>query len=159
MRIINNLCYVLAIMFIGNIFVMLTNIAGLAQKDDAEIIPQSSFQEDFAPLVITGRKELNGFKGYHNYRHGYRKYSDNWWYPEAAFLVFENVDVKNISLETVLASPKREKAYSVERKKPWMLKQHIDSCMKRYRSYNINDNSYQPFHGARKQCISRIFKG
>lgn len=40
-----------------------------------------------------------------------------------------------------------------------MLKQHIESCHARYRSYNKNDNSYQPFHGPRKQCLSRFFKG
>lgn len=31
---------------------------------------------------------------------------------------------------------------------------HIRSCMQRYSSYRIEDNSYQPFSGPRKKCAS-----
>lgn len=31
---------------------------------------------------------------------------------------------------------------------------HIEWCVYRYRSYRISDNSFQPYHGPRRQCIS-----
>ncbi|TCD14635.1 BA14K family protein [Oricola cellulosilytica] len=31
---------------------------------------------------------------------------------------------------------------------------HVDWCFGRYRSYRIADNTFQPYHGPRRQCIS-----
>lgn len=31
---------------------------------------------------------------------------------------------------------------------------HIDWCFAHYKSYRLYDNSYQPYHGPRKPCIS-----
>ena len=31
---------------------------------------------------------------------------------------------------------------------------HLAWCYNRYRSYRLMDNSFQPYHGPRKQCIS-----
>lgn len=161
MRTVQSLCYILAIISIGNIFIMTTNIAGSVQKSDTEAVVahQSSIQEDVFPLMVTGRKEINGFKGYRNYRRGYRKYVDNWWYPKEAFAVLEDLDTKHGSLKAIFTSKETILVSSFEKKESWMSKEHIDSCIARYRSYNKNDNSYQPFNGPRKQCLSRIFKG
>ncbi|PWE53989.1 hypothetical protein DEM27_21900 [Metarhizobium album] len=30
---------------------------------------------------------------------------------------------------------------------------HASWCMERYRSYRIEDNTYQPFSGKRKECL------
>ncbi|WP_332059983.1 BA14K family protein [Bartonella sp. CB74] len=158
MLVTKNLYYVLVILLIGNVFMMITNITGFAKKNDTEVkvSHQSSIQENLLPLTVTGRRELNGFKGYRHYRRGYRRYSDDWWYPEVAFVTSPHSDAKHVSRKAAAISKKR--IFSEERK-PWMLKQHIKSCMARYRSYNKNDNSYQPFHGPRKQCFSSVFKG
>ncbi|MCZ2203537.1 BA14K family protein [Bartonella sp. A05] len=161
MRTIRNLCYVLVVLSIGNIFMITTNLANSALKNGAEtmVVHRSSIQEDRVPLMVTGRKEINGFKGYRHYRRGYRKYSDNWWYPEAAFVVFEDLDTKHDPLKATSTPKEALLISSFKRKEPWMFKEHIDSCVARYRSYNRNDNSYQPFDGPRKQCLSRVFKG
>ncbi|EJF74618.1 BA14K family protein [Bartonella alsatica] len=153
MPMLKSLYYALVIAFIGSVFIIVSNFTGSAQKSNTEvrIFHQSSVPENWVPLVVTGRKELNGFKGYRHYRRGYRKYSDNWWYPEVAFLAVSGLDAKHIPLKAVSAS--------LEKKEPWMFKQHIDSCHARYRSYNEHDNSYQPFHGSRRQCFSQFFKG
>ncbi|EJF85184.1 BA14K family protein [Candidatus Bartonella washoeensis] len=153
MPMIKNLYYALIIAFIGSVFIIVTNLTGSARKKSTEVdvSHQSSVQEELVPLVFTGRRELNGFKGYRHYRRGYRKYSDNWWYPEVAFVSFAHLDAKHVPLKVV--------SDSLQKKEPWMLKQHIDSCRARYRSYNKNDNSYQPFHGPRKPCLSLFFKG
>ncbi|WP_208435478.1 BA14K family protein [Bartonella phoceensis] len=154
------LCYVLALVFIGSFFIITTNIVNLAQnKSDVEAkeISQAFVDEHSVPLIFTGRRELNGFKGYHHYRRGYRKYRDNWWYPEAAFFTSSHPDKKRASLKVVPDTKKAILISSLEKKEPWMLKKHVESCRARYRSYNKEDNSYQPFHGSRKQCLSRFF--
>ncbi|GAA5104291.1 BA14K family protein [Bartonella jaculi] len=153
MPMMKSLYYALIITFIGSVLIIITNITGSAQKNNTEVkeFRQSSVEEDWSPLVVTGRKELNGFKGYRHYRRGYRKYNDNWWYPEEAFVSFSRLDEKHVPLKAA--------STSLQKKEPWMLKEHIESCRARYRSYNKNDNSYQPFHGPRKQCLSRFLKG
>ncbi|MET3559482.1 hypothetical protein ABID39_000152 [Bartonella japonica] len=155
-----NLYYVLALVCVGSFFLITTNIIDLGQNSSdakAKIVPQVSVQEDTAPLIVTGRRELNGFKGYHNYRPGYRKYRDNWWYPEAAFVALPHLNTKRAPLKVISGEKKVLLTSSLDEEKPWMIKQHIESCRMRYRSYNKNDNSYQPFHGPRKQCLSRFF--
>ncbi|WP_455481957.1 BA14K family protein [Bartonella sp. B35(2025)] len=161
MLLVKNLSYALFIVFIGSFLMIIANGAGSVQKNDIEahvISSSSSLQENSNFLIMTGRRELNGFKGYRNYRRGYRKYSDNWWYPEIAFATYKHLDAKHVPLKEISALKRTPLIYPLEERKPWMLKQHIDSCMARYRSYNQSDNSYQPFHGPRRQCFSHIFK-
>lgn len=31
---------------------------------------------------------------------------------------------------------------------------HVEWCLERYASYRVSDNSFQPYHGARRQCRS-----
>ncbi|WP_019220980.1 BA14K family protein [Bartonella senegalensis] len=153
--------YALIIAIIGSVFIIVTNIIGSVQKSYPEmrVSYPASIQENTVPLIVTGRRELNGFKGYRHYRRGYRKYSDDWWYPEMAFVAFPNQNAKHVPLKARSTSHRMLLISSLEEKEPWMLKQHLDSCHARYRSYNESDNSYQPFYGPRKQCFSRFFKG
>ncbi|GAA5096378.1 BA14K family protein [Bartonella acomydis] len=156
------LYYALALLFIGSFFIITTNIIDVAQNNsdvEAKVTSSALVQENPVPLVFTGRRELNGFKGYHNYRRGYRKYKDNWWYPEAAFVVLAHPDTKQASLKILSDMKSTFLVSSLKKKELWMLKQHIESCLARYRSYNKNDNSYQPFYGPRKPCFSSFFKG
>ncbi|WP_375703199.1 BA14K family protein [Bartonella sp. AD13SXNS] len=159
------LYYALAFVFVSSFFIITTTLTHLVQNRSdakAKLISNASVQEDSVSLIFTGRRELNGFKGYHDYRRGYVKYKDNWWYPEAAFVTSPHLSTQGASLK-VVSDTKREflasSSEKLEKKEPWMLKQHIESCRVRYRSYNKNDNSFQPFHGPRKQCLSHFFKG
>ncbi|CBI77045.1 Transmembrane protein [Bartonella clarridgeiae 73] len=160
---IKNLCYIFSSVTIVSIFIITANIFNVVQKSDVEAkaVDQVSVQNDPALLIVTGRKELNGFKGYRHYRHGYRKYSDGWWYPEKAFIGYTYSNVKDISLKVISTQRDRKPTFSsfLEKKELWNVKHHIDYCKARYLSYNQNDNSYQPFHGPRKQCFSSFFKG
>ncbi|WP_407965485.1 BA14K family protein [Bartonella sp. C271] len=157
---IKNLNSILSIATIVSIFIITTNISNIVYKSGAKAkaVDQLSVQNDSPLLTITGRKELNGFKGYRHYRHGYRKYSDGWWYPEKAFVAYTSSDVKDMPLE-IISTQKDKFITSLEKKELWNVKQHIDYCKAHYRSYTQNDNSYQPFHGPRKQCLSSFFKG
>ncbi|WP_156850583.1 BA14K family protein [Bartonella refiksaydamii] len=153
---------VLAFVFVGSLFIVTTNIVDLLQnKSNAKVkvVPQTFIQESSVPLIFTGRRELNGFKGYHNYRRGYVKYRDNWWYPEAAFVTVPQLNTKWPPLKVTSDAKRMFLISFLEKKELGWLKQHIESCRTRYRSYNKDDNSYQPFHGPRKQCLSRFFKG
>ncbi|WP_175868651.1 BA14K family protein [Bartonella gabonensis] len=155
MRMKKKLYYALACVFVSSLFIITTTLVHLGQnRGDAKVklVSQTAVQESSVPLIFTGRRELNGFKGYHHYRRGYVKYKDNWWYPEAAFITLSHLSTKGASLKVISSE-------RLEKKEPWMLKQHIESCRARYRSYNKNDNSFQPFHGPRKQCLSHFFKG
>ncbi|WP_336278665.1 BA14K family protein [Bartonella sp. CB175] len=164
MLILKRLCYAFVIVLVGSVFIIITNITSSAEKSDAESkgFYQSSAQEKKGSLVVTGRRELNGFKGYRTYRLGYLRYSDNWWYPEAAFIkpsYLDDSDAKSVALKTVESPKGRLEAASLDKKESLMLKQHINFCVLHYRSYNKSDNSYQPFHGSRKQCFSHFLKG
>ncbi|WP_019219280.1 BA14K family protein [Bartonella florencae] len=162
MRMKKKLYYVLAFLVFGSFFIITTNIIHLAKNNsdvEAKMAPLTFVQEGLQPLVFTGRRELNGFKGYRNYRHGYHKYKDNWWYPEAAFVALTHLNTEHPPLKAVSDVKSTLLISSLEKQEPWMLRQHIESCLVRYRSYNKNDNSYQPFYGPRKPCFSRFFKG
>ncbi|MBB5073719.1 hypothetical protein HNQ69_000845 [Bartonella callosciuri] len=156
------LYYILVFVLVGSFFIITIDILDWVQNKsnvEAKVVPQAFTQESLVPLIFTGRRELNGFKGYHNYRPGYRKYRDNWWYPKAAFVTLPHLNTKRASLKVVSDAKKVLFLSSLEKMETWMLKQHIEACRARYRSYNKNDNSYQPFHGPRKQCFSRFLKG
>jgi hypothetical protein len=73
----------------------------------------------------------NGHRGYHRWHRGYRYYN-GWWFPPAAFLG-----------STVIVTTPR--TYSSA---------HVRWCYGRYRSYRASDNTYQPYHGPRRQCYS-----
>lgn len=164
MRMKKKLYYALAFVFMSSLFIITTALVHLGQNRGdakAKLVSQTAVQESSVPLIFTGRRELNGFKGYHHYRRGYVRYKDNWWYPKAAFVTSPHLSTKGASLK-VVSDAKRvfltASSESSEKKEPWMLKEHIESCRARYRSYNKNDNSFQPFHGPRRQCLSRFFK-
>jgi hypothetical protein len=73
----------------------------------------------------------NGYRGYHHHHHGYRYYN-GWWFPPAAFL----------GATVIVTTPR---TYSSA---------HVQWCYDHYRSYRASDNTYQPYHGPRRQCYS-----
>ncbi|MDE1991534.1 MAG: BA14K family protein [Rhizobiaceae bacterium] len=77
----------------------------------------------------------NGHRGYHYARPGYRRYSDGWWYPAAAFTA-------GVIVGGAVAS------------QPVHSSSHVQWCSDRYRSYRVSDNTYQPNSGPRRQCVS-----
>ncbi|PWJ85688.1 BA14K-like protein [Pseudaminobacter salicylatoxidans] len=80
-----------------------------------------------------------GHRGYRYYRPGYR-YHDGWWFPGAAFL-------GGAIVGSMLAAPPPRRYYRGE-------SAHVRWCYNRYRSYRAYDNTFQPYNGPRRQCIS-----
>lgn len=89
----------------------------------------------------------NGHRGYRDYRRGYRRHNDGWWYPLAAFGA-------GAIIGGAIATPPpppppvyRAPAYGYS-------SAHIQWCYDRYRSYRASDNTFQPYNGPRQQCYS-----
>ena len=83
------------------------------------------------------RYYYRGHRGYRDPRPGYRQYQ-GWWFPPAAFIAGAIVGGA-VSQPPVRAVP---------------VDAHVDWCHARYRSYRSYDNTFQPYNGPRRQCIS-----
>ena len=75
----------------------------------------------------------NGHRGYRHARPGYRRYSDGWWYPLAAF------GAGAIIGGAIASTPSTS---------------HVQWCANRYRTYRASDNTYVPRVGVRAYCNS-----
>ncbi|MGN6585347.1 MAG: BA14K family protein [Rhizobiaceae bacterium] len=80
----------------------------------------------------------NGHRGYRHYHHGYRYYN-GWWFPATAFL---GAAIIGNALAPHTVTVYRGGSY------------HVRWCYNHYRSYRASDNTYQPYHGPRRQCVS-----
>lgn len=75
-----------------------------------------------------GYRNWNGYRGYGYHRAGYRYYG-GYWYPAAAFVV--------VAPRVVVGRSS-----------------HVRWCRNHYVSYRASDNTYQPYNGPRRECIS-----
>jgi hypothetical protein len=82
------------------------------------------------------RYYLNGYRGYREPRRGYRHHR-GWWFPPAAF-----------ALGAIIGG-----ALAQQTVRP-LGNAHIQWCYNRYRSYRASDNTFQPYQGPRRPCIS-----
>jgi hypothetical protein len=81
----------------------------------------------------------NGYRGYRHRRHGYRYY-DGWWFPAGAFIA-------GAIIGNAINNPPPRYYRSGG-------SAHVQWCYNRYRSYREWDNTFQPYHGPRRQCYS-----
>lgn len=75
----------------------------------------------------------NGHRGYKHRRKGYR-YRDGYWFPPAAFIAGAII------------------SGAIANSRSW--DRHVRWCDRRYRSYRVSDDTFQPYHGPRKRCNS-----
>lgn len=94
------------------------------------------FRQDRRQLRRVQRRGgyYNGYRGYRDYRPGYRRHND-FWFPAAAFITGAIVG------GAISNAPRGGSA-------------HVQWCYDRYRSYRASDNTYQPYSGPRRQCNS-----
>lgn len=92
---------------------------------------------------MRGRREYrregyyNGMRGYRDRRPGYRRNSDGFWYPLAAFGAAAIIG-------GAIANQPRSGVRS----------SHVQWCADRYQSYRASDNTYAPRAGVRAECNS-----
>lgn len=87
------------------------------------------------------RHYYNGHRGYRHHRHGYRHYN-GYWFPPAAFSF-------GIIIGRSAGGHGVRPGYTHPR--------HVRYCYNRYRSYRQYDNTFQPYHGPRRQCRSSYY--
>ncbi|MGV3552468.1 BA14K family protein [Rhizobium sp.] len=92
----------------------------------------SSQIEQVQAKIVIKTKNWRGHRGYRERRSGYRRHTDGYWYPRAAFTVRVAPGVR----VRVGATQAR-----------W--------CRERYRSYRISDNTYVTARGNRVVCRIR----
>lgn len=93
-----------------------------------------------------GPRHWHGHPRYRDYRPGYRRHSDGWWYPLAAFGAGA---VLGGALAAPAPAPRVYQAPAYRYSNA-----HVQWCYDRYRSYRASDNTFQPYNGPRKQCYS-----
>ena len=87
----------------------------------------------------------NGHRGSRHHRRGYRRHSDGWWYPMAAFGA-------GAIIGGAIANSNNNRVHDAG-----INPRHFQWCYSRYRSYRSWDNTFQPNHGPRRQCYSPYF--
>jgi hypothetical protein len=95
-------------------------------------VPQYSDVEQVQYRRPPQRGYYHGYHGYHEQRRGYRRHSDGYWYPLAAF-----------GAAAIISGSIANQAHSGS---------HAQRCADRYRSYRASDDSYQPSRGPRQAC-------
>ncbi|MCV0395153.1 MAG: BA14K family protein [Rhizobiaceae bacterium] len=78
-----------------------------------------------------------GHRGYRDRRPGYRQYN-GFWFPPAAFIA-------GAIIGGATAGRPVARRYGDA---------HVRWCYDRWRSYRASDNTYQPYNGPRRQCVS-----
>jgi len=85
----------------------------------------------------------HGHRGYRDYHPGYRRHSDGWWYPLAAF----GVGAAIVGGLAAQQAPRPQLGVA-------MPASHVQWCQARYRSYDAYSNTFQPYSGPRQACVS-----
>lgn len=91
------------------------------------------------------------------YRHGYNnRYYNNRYYGDRYYGRHYNHDYNNtgaiiggLAAGALLGGLIASQPYARSSGNP-----HVDWCYSRYRSYRAYDNTYQPYYGPRRQCVS-----
>ncbi|WP_417434493.1 BA14K family protein [Hoeflea sp.] len=84
----------------------------------------------------------NGHRGSRHRRPGYRHYN-GFWFPPAAF-----------SFGVIIGDGHRRGSHV---RPGYTNPQHIRWCHNKYRSYRERDNTFQPYHGPRRECRSPYY--
>lgn len=87
------------------------------------------------------RAYWRGHRGYREYRPGYRRHGD-FWFPAAAFIagaIISGAIANQPNVRSGAGDP------------------HLQWCYARYRSYRSSDNTFQPYNGPRRPCISPYY--
>ncbi|MCJ8519057.1 hypothetical protein ABID21_001971 [Pseudorhizobium tarimense] len=85
------------------------------------------------------RGMYRGYRGSRERRQGYRRHSDGFWYPLAAF------GAAAIIGGAIANQPGRAQTTS---------SRHVQWCSERYRTYRASDDTYVPRVGVRARCNS-----
>ena len=96
-----------------------------------------------------GRHYYNGHRGSRVYRRGFRNYG-GWWFPGAAFATGAIIGgaIASQAAPVVVAPPAYGGGYAGGGDA------HVQWCSQQYRSYDPQTDTFQPYEGPRRPCVS-----
>lgn len=101
------------------------------------------YDRDWYRSDADNNRYWHGHRGYRDYRPGYRRSDDGWWYPLAAF----GLGAAIIGGMAAQQAPRPRVGVA-------MPVNHVRWCQARYRSYDPYSDTFQPNRGPRQRCIS-----
>jgi len=87
---------------------------------------------------------FNGHRGFRGHRDGYR-FHNGYWFPPAAFSFGVTIDERG---------DRRFRDRGRDRGRMGGWDRHVAWCYDHYRSYRASDNTFQPYNGPRRACVS-----
>ncbi|MGG7516484.1 BA14K family protein [Allorhizobium undicola] len=90
-----------------------------------------------------------GYRGYREFRPGYRRHRDGYWYPLAAFAAGAIIGGA-IASQPRPAPPPPSYGGGINPR-------HYEWCQMRYRSYDSYSNTFVNYDGMRQQCYSPYY--
>jgi hypothetical protein len=131
------------------IFASIAAVAMVATLMASDVAPAVAQQGTLASQEPSGANDYRAFErqgdyGYYNRYRGYRervpgyRYHNGFWFPPAAFL--------GLFLGSVIGGAALSAGGG-----------HVQWCYSSYRSYRRSDNTYQPYNGPRRQCVSPYY--
>ncbi|MGL4488184.1 MAG: BA14K family protein, partial [Rhizobiaceae bacterium] len=101
-----------------------------------------------------GSPYWRGHRGYRNYRDGYRRHN-GYWFPRGAFIA-PGFGPRFYDGRVYDRRVYERRIY----RRPQVIElpfDHVRWCERRYRSYRLYDNSFQPNYGGRRACLSPYY--
>jgi hypothetical protein len=89
-----------------------------------------------------GHYYYNGHQGQRQRRAGWRHYN-GWWFPPAAFVA----GAIGLGIANSIANSANRSNWSA----------HTNWCQNQYRSYDVRSNTFQPYNGPRRECVSPYY--
>jgi hypothetical protein len=84
----------------------------------------------------------NGHRGSRERHSGWRQYN-GYWFPQSAFSFSITID--------------GDRDRDRDRRFVRLSRAHVEWCEDNYRSYRVSDNTFQPYNGPRRQCMSPYY--
>lgn len=123
-------------------------LANPTQVEKVQYVDSFGGRDRWTPRYHRDRDRYwHGHRGYRDYRPGYRRNDDGWWYPLAAF----GLGAAIIGGMAAQQAPRPQVGVA-------MPVDHVRWCQARYRSYDAYSNTFQPNRGARRTCVSPYFR-
>ena len=107
-------------------------------------VSENSGNADIQNVQHRRRGHWRGHRGVRHRRPGYRRHADGRWYPLAAF------GLGAIIGGAIASQPPARPVY----RQRVLSNAHVQWCYNKYRSYRAADNTFQPYNGPRRHCLS-----
>jgi hypothetical protein len=88
---------------------------------------------------------FNGHRGSRDRHRGYRQYN-GFYFPPEAFI--------GAIFGSIIGGAINSQNNNYSQRTVRITRDHLVWCEDRYRSYRASDNSFQPYNGPRRQCVS-----